>query len=242
VRLFARALVCSRLCTTAALTRPDVVASARSGIESISAARPPFTTIETAAQARAFLEAHDAFLFDCDGVRWRGEDGLLPGTVETLALLERLGKKCVFVTNNAAKSRVEYAKRFARLGLGSVGVEQVVPSSFVAARWLASARPNVRHAFVIGADGLVDELEQAGVTALTARDFGFEGADPASNEAGASLAALAAAVEDGPDVGAVIVGHDTSFNFKALCLAVSTQHSNPGRLRTPRRRESPHHS
>lgn len=139
--------------------------------------------------------------------------------METLDLLESLGKQCVFVTNNAAKSRVAYAKRFAKLGLERVTVEQVVPSSFVAARWLARAKPEVSDAFVIGADGLVEEMRDAGLNVLTARDFAFPGADPASNEATTSLALLAKAVDDAPAVGAVVVGHDTSFNFKSLCLA-----------------------
>ena len=52
-------------------------------------------------------------------------------------MLERPGKTCVFVTNNAAKSRAAYVKRFAGLGLEHVTLDQVVPSSFVAARWLA---------------------------------------------------------------------------------------------------------
>ena len=48
---------------------------------------------QTKKQARQFIEDHDAFLFDCDGVLWRGEDGLLPGTIETLDLLEQHGKR-----------------------------------------------------------------------------------------------------------------------------------------------------
>ena len=199
-----------------------VLAAAARQSSAVSAASPPdVAVIETAAQASNFLADHDAFLFDCDGVLWRGEDGLLPRTVETLDLLEKLGKKCIFVTNNAAKSRAAYAKRFAALGLDRVTAEQVVPSSFVAARWLVRNRPEVKKAFVIGADGLVDELEEAGVEVLTARSsaFGFPGADPASNEASATLAALGAAVAREPTVGAVVVGHDTGFNFKALCLA-----------------------
>ena len=195
------------------------IQAASEGARQAAGAEPPFYVIQTAQTAQAFLDQHDAFLFDCDGVLWRGEDGLLPGTVETIALLERLGKTCVFVTNNAAKSRAAYAKKFAGLGLENISMEQVVPSSFVAARWLAKNKPSVACAFVIGADGLCDELREAGVRVLTARDFDFPGADPSSNEASASLALLAEAVAKESSVGAVVVGHDTGFNFKALCLA-----------------------
>ena len=122
------------------------IQSAKDGIDELLAAstQPPFTVLQTKKQARQFIEDHDAFLFDCDGVLWRGEDGLLPGTIETLDLLEQHGKTCVFVTNNAAKSRAAYAKRFAGLGLERITIDQVVPSSFVAARWLAKHQPHVK--------------------------------------------------------------------------------------------------
>ena len=209
-------LLCS---VTSVPLHADVVQIATQGIRSIAAAQSPLLLIDTPAKARKFLADHDSFLFDCDGVLWRGEDGLLPNTVETLALLERLGKSCIFVTNNAAKSRAAYRERFAQLGLERITLGQVVPSSFVAARWLARTMPDVRKAFVVGAGGLVDELRDAGIDVLTARDFDLPGSNPLSNEAGASLAVLAEAVDRHPDVGAVVVGHDTGFDFKSLCLA-----------------------
>lgn len=199
----------------------DIVAAAAVSSSLVAAAAPPFDVIRTPAQAESFLADHDAFLFDCDGVLWRGEDGLLPRTVETLEMLERLGKRCVFVTNNAAKSRAAYVKRFAGLGLERVTLDQVVPSSFVAARWLAQNRPEIKKVFVIGASGLVDELQEAGIEVLTARSsaFSFPSSNPDSNEASTSMAELGKAVASEPEVGAVVVGHDTGFDFKALCLA-----------------------
>jgi HAD superfamily hydrolase (TIGR01450 family) len=199
-----------------------VVAAATEGCSVVAAAAPPFEVIRTSAQAESFLADHDAFLFDCDGVLWRGEDGLLPRTVETLEMLERLGKTCVFVTNNAAKSRAAYVKRFAGLGLEHVTLDQVVPSSFVAARWLAQNRPEIKKVFVIGASGLVDELEEAGIAVLTARSsaFSFPSSDPDSNEASTSMAALGRAVASEPELGAVVVGHDTGFDFKALAAGL----------------------
>jgi len=199
-----------------------VVAAATEGCSVVAAAAPPFEVIRTSAQAESFLADHDAFLFDCDGVLWRGEDGLLPRTVETLEMLERLGKTCVFVTNNAAKSRAAYVKRFAGLGLEHVTLDQVVPSSFVAARWLARNKPEVKKVFVIGASGLVDELEEAGIEVLTARSsaFSFPSSDPDSNEASTSMAALGRAVASEPELGAVVVGHDTGFDFKALAAGL----------------------
>ena len=49
-----------------------VVAAATEGCSVVAAAAPPFEVIRTSAQAESFLADHDAFLFDCDGVLWRG--------------------------------------------------------------------------------------------------------------------------------------------------------------------------
>lgn len=44
----------------------------------------------------------DAFVFDCDGVLWRGAE-LVPGADVALRQLRALGKKIVFVTNNSVR-------------------------------------------------------------------------------------------------------------------------------------------
>ena len=64
----------------------------------------------------SFLSSHDSFLFDCDGVIWNG-DTPIPGVVETLAYLRKEGKKVIFVTNNATKSRKDFKGKFERLGI-----------------------------------------------------------------------------------------------------------------------------
>lgn len=195
--------------------RADPVEAAAEGFKILSSQKlQPFCSISTAGDAERFLESHDTFIFDCDGVLWRG-DRLLPGTVETLDFLAEKGKGSIFVTNNAAKSRSAYVSRFAALGLDRVQLEQVVPSSYVAARWLRKNRPALQNAFVIGAAGLVDEMREVGINVLTARDAAF--ASAASN--GNSLMDLAEVVAGGPSVDAVVVGHDTQFDYTALCLA-----------------------
>ena len=70
----------------------------------------------TRESAGQLLRSVDAFLFDCDGVIWRG-DSVLDGVPETLAALRGLGKRLAFVTNNSTKSRAGYLKKFTGLGL-----------------------------------------------------------------------------------------------------------------------------
>lgn len=81
------------------------------------------------------------------------------------------GKRLFFVTNNSSKSRAQYLDKFAKLGI-QASIEEVLPSSWAAAEFLRSEHPHVHKAFVIGSQGLVDELTLVGVESVG-------GADPA---------------------------------------------------------------
>ena len=78
------------------------------------------------------------FIFDCDGVIWRG-DVAIANVKETLASLRAAGKKCFFVTNNSTKSRAGYKKKFESLGL-DVAAEEIFSSSFAAAAHLEQSK------------------------------------------------------------------------------------------------------
>ncbi|KAH0682274.1 hypothetical protein KY289_020026 [Solanum tuberosum] len=84
--------------------------------------------------AKELLNFVDAFLFDCDGVIWKGEN-LIDGVPETLDLLRSHGKKLVFVTNSSIKSRRQCAKKFHSLGI-PVNEDEIFSSSFAAAMYL----------------------------------------------------------------------------------------------------------
>ena len=61
--------------------------------------------------------AYDAFLFDLDGVLYRGSDPV-PHAASAVARLRASGKRIAFVTNNSARTPAKVAER-----LRSVGVE-----------------------------------------------------------------------------------------------------------------------
>lgn len=84
------------------------------------------------------LDQVDVFIFDCDGVIWRG-DSLIDGIPETLDKLRKAGKKMFFVTNNSTKSRAGYKKKFDSLGL-NVPAEEIFSSSFAAAAYLEQSK------------------------------------------------------------------------------------------------------
>jgi len=62
------------------------------------------------------LDKTDVFIFDCDGVIWKG-DSLIEKVPQVLDKLRAAGKTIFFVTNNSTKSRKGYLKKFTGLGL-----------------------------------------------------------------------------------------------------------------------------
>ncbi|KAL8517890.1 hypothetical protein ACS0TY_009269 [Phlomoides rotata] len=111
------------------------------------------------------IDSVETFIFDCDGVIWKG-DKLIDGVPETLDMLRSKGKRLVFVTNNSTKSRKQYGKKFETLGL-NVTEEEIFASSFAAAAYLKSIDfPKDKKVYVVGEDGILKELELAGIQYL----------------------------------------------------------------------------
>ncbi|KAJ0081664.1 hypothetical protein Patl1_09656 [Pistacia atlantica] len=114
---------------------------------------------------KALFNSVEAFLFDCDGVIWKG-DKLIDGVPQTLDMLRSKGKKLIFVTNNSSKSRRQYANKFHSLGL-SVAEDEIFSSSFAAAMYLkVNNFPPEKKVYVIGGEGILEELQLAGYTGL----------------------------------------------------------------------------
>jgi HAD superfamily hydrolase (TIGR01450 family) len=132
-----------------------------------------------------FADPYDVVLLDLDGVLYRWPDPI-PGAADAVAALRRAGKRLAFVTNNSSRTPAQVAER-----LGSAGViaspEEVVTSALVTATILGER--GVHSAFVVGEEGLVEALADAGIEAVP--------------EPG-----------DGPDV--VVVGFDRGADYTKL--------------------------
>lgn len=103
----------------------------------------------------------EAFIFDCDGVIWRG-DTLIPDVPETLDMLRQAGKRLIFVTNNSTKSRKGYQGKFTSLGL-NIAPEEIYSSSFAAAAYLEATNfPKDKKVYVVGEVGIQEELDLLG--------------------------------------------------------------------------------
>ena len=151
------------------------------------------------------------------GVIWRG-DSVIEGVPETLDFLRSLGKKLVFVTNNSTKSRAGYLSKFTSLGL-SVKAEEIYSSSYAAAAYLESIDfPKDKKVYVIGEDGIGEELDLKGI-----RHCG----GTADKDKKVELKPGYALPHD-DDVGAVVVGFDRNINYYKIQYATLCISENPG--------------
>ena len=104
------------------------------------------------------------FIFDCDGVIWKG-DSLIDGVPTVLDMLKKAGKRIFFVTNNSTKSRKGYLGKFNSLGLTDVEAEEIFSSSFAAAAYLEqnNFKQTGKKVYIIGQVGIEEELDMIGV-------------------------------------------------------------------------------
>eukprot|EP01023_Acetabularia_acetabulum_P032559 TRINITY_DN303_c0_g2_i1.p3 TRINITY_DN303_c0_g2~~TRINITY_DN303_c0_g2_i1.p3 ORF type:complete len:353 (-),score=73.72 TRINITY_DN303_c0_g2_i1:199-1257(-) len=159
----------------------------------------------------------DCFIFDCDGVIWRG-DVLIDGVPETLDMLKNMGKKLIFITNNSTKSRAGYLNKFTKLGL-NIDAEEIYSSSYAAAAYLEATNfDKNKKVYVIGEVGITEELDKAG--------FSYLGG-PADADKKVKLAKGEKMLQD-PDVAAVIVGFDRDVNYYKIQYATLCIRENPG--------------
>uniref|UniRef100_A0A1I8AGJ5 Phosphoglycolate phosphatase n=1 Tax=Steinernema glaseri TaxID=37863 RepID=A0A1I8AGJ5_9BILA len=160
----------------------------------------------------------DTFIFDADGVLWLGES-VMPGSPGLVDLLLRKNKRVIVLTNNATKSRAVYAQKLWKLGYNKkIGKESIVnPAAVVADTLKRSGLGSDKKVYLIGTQGIKDELDDFGI-----QYFG-DGPDPVENHHDGSTAFIYGIEleEEHEDVGAVVVGYERHFNYVKLMKAAN---------------------
>lgn len=97
-------------------------------------------------------------IFDLDGTVYRGTEAL-PGARETIRACRGAGIRPLFFSNNPTKSATAYVERLDGMGIDATAAE-VRSAGSVTTAFLAAHYPDAAH-FVVGTEGLVDQLEAA---------------------------------------------------------------------------------
>jgi 4-nitrophenyl phosphatase len=109
------------------------------------------------------LTDYAAYLFDIDGTLLR-PGSTIPGAVEALNTLKAHGKAVRAVTNNSRMAHHAVAERFRRYGL-PLEDDEVFSALTATAQFIAYERPGAT-VYPFGADGLVYELREAGLSVV----------------------------------------------------------------------------
>lgn len=156
-----------------------------------SAARPEDTLAGHDPVALQRLREARAFLFDMDGVLYRGPNPL-PGVNELLNALIAAGKSYILATNNSMASPATYATKLAAMGL-TVPEARILTAGTATRDYLADALPPDAGIYAVGMPALFEQL------------FGhasFREVSPADEQPAA-----------------VVVGLDLAFTYEKLRLA-----------------------
>ena len=164
--------------------------------------------LSTGKDWQELVETCDTFLFDCDGVLWKGNT-VIPGGVEMIKFLQARKKQIFFVTNNSTKSRSEYVKKFLKLGY-PVEFDQIMCTAFATGYYMKNVLNFKGKAYLLGRPGFKQELN----------DIGIETSDIGPDVTSGDLDSWSSIPLD-PSITGVIVGFDEHFNFKKMTLAGS---------------------
>ncbi|XP_017057747.1 glycerol-3-phosphate phosphatase [Drosophila ficusphila] len=154
-----------------------------------------------------WLKTIDTIIFDGDGVLWN-HDKVLDKAPETFNALRAMGKDAFICTNNSATSVVGICRKAQEMGF-LVARNEVLSSGQALARFMKEKKFK-RKAYVVGGQGIIDELKLVGIESLPLDHPSPKGFSMPEHVQGILLDA---------DVGAVVVGNDKDFNMIKLTKA-----------------------
>ncbi|XP_034482368.1 glycerol-3-phosphate phosphatase [Drosophila innubila] len=156
-----------------------------------------------------WLKTFDSIIFDADGVLWH-RDEVVPGAPETFNALRAMGKKVFICTNHSGSSCHGLCNKAQKMGF-LINTNEIMSSGMALAKYLKD-RKFKRKVFIVGEQGIADELKAVGIESLP---FGEEPL------LGSTLRDHLQLMKLDKDVGAVAVGVDSGFNMlkmsKACC-------------------------
>ncbi|HAT52693.1 MAG TPA: HAD family hydrolase [Betaproteobacteria bacterium] len=114
-------------------------------------------------------------IIDMDGTIYIGEQ-LFPWTMKFLASLEKAGIRRLFLTNNSAKSTVEYASKLRRLGI-NLKDSEILTAGWATMHYIKS-ETSYQRIYLVGTPGLRKELEEGGLTVVNGDCAEYEGEKP----------------------------------------------------------------
>ena len=136
------------------------------------------------------------YVFDLDGVLYRGEEGVVHAAEAIARLRARVDPpaRLFFLTNNSSQPRREYVAKLTRLGMPCTEDEIVTSASATAAYISEILGVKSGVVLAVGGTGIADEMERVGLTVRRTAEPEIEG-EP---------------------INFVVAGMDRNFNYHTL--------------------------
>ena len=115
------------------------------------------------------LSTITTFLFDLDGVLWRGGTAI-EGAAEAVKQLREAGRKCLFCTNNSSRTTAHFVEKLKDIGI-EAEEEDILTSSWVTAHYLSGHFTGPFLTYVIGEDGIRSALQKIGAHVVPDSDL-----------------------------------------------------------------------
>src|SRR5437868_12011688 len=155
-----------------------------------------------------------------DGVLYRGAN-VMPYARDALERLRRAGWEIFFATNNSTATRDDYVRRLERLRLGG-DREHVITSAYATAHYLERREPRANDVFVVGADGLREEIRAVGIHVRAASELPGNAPPPDAAADGRDPAAMRrylVSLELPPPPDTVVIGLDLHLTYAKIAEA-----------------------
>ncbi|EDW70087.1 glycerol-3-phosphate phosphatase [Drosophila virilis] len=157
-------------------------------------------------RVRQWLSTFETVVFDADGVLWHFNKAI-DGSVEAYNQIRASGKRNFIVTNNSSMSNDSLVKKANDLGL-DVDKNHMLSSSMSIANYLMTKNFQ-KKVYVVGDAGITEELGKLNICSFTVA--------PEQQEKSMHQVSLEMVMD--PDVGAVVVGKDDTFNVTTIIRA-----------------------
>ena len=152
------------------------------------------------------------WVFDLDGVIWRG-DSAITGAAECVSALQERGCRTLFASNNSTRAPHSFASKLSGMNIRAAPAD-IVTSTTVTVAYLRRRFPDGGRVFIVGEAGLRAQLEGAGFEVVQANQDGKAG-DAGAGDAGAGDAGAG----DAGAVIAVVAGLAREFCYADLARA-----------------------
>lgn len=110
------------------------------------------------------------YIFDMDGVLYRGED-VIESAIFTVNALMKRDKKVIFVTNNSSRTNRQYMMRLLKIGIESVNESDIVTSGNVVVSYLQNEKTDKKNVLSIASEAVRQQLLDAKIEVIDPKDY-----------------------------------------------------------------------